>query len=223
MPERFLNGCNFRRIIMNKSTRNILVTTIALSSITAVGITAFAAATKYTVPTDEKFAAQNVFTIESETAIENFTARTNKVSGSVDFDAATKTGSATLTVDGASIDTGVALRNEHMRSGDWFNFDKNPEVKFVTTSVKNTSGDKYTIVGNLTLNGITKRVTSSATVRSTAANDVTKSMGFSGNVVGITAKFKVKITDFGAKHPAIGAGRVAETLDATLRIVASEK
>ena len=206
---------------MNKNTRNILVTTIALSSISAVGITAFAAATKYTVPTEEKFAAQNVFTIENETAIENFTARTNKVSGSVDFDAEAKTGSATIIVNGATIDTGVALRNEHMRSGDWFNFDKNPEVKFVTTSVKNTSGDKYTITGNLTLNGITKRISSSATVRLTKANEVTKGIGYSGDVVGIVAKFKVKITDFGAKHPAITAGRVAETLDATLRIVAS--
>jgi polyisoprenoid-binding protein YceI len=208
---------------MKQITRNILVSALAISSITAVGITAFAAATKYTVPTDAKFAAQNVFTIESETAVENFTGRTNKVSGSVEFDGSAKTGSATIIVDGASIDTGVALRNEHMRSGDWFNFDKNPEVKFVTTSVKNTSGDKYTITGNLTLNGITKRITSSATVRSTASNEVTKSMGFGGDVVGISAKFKVKITDFGAKHPAIGAGRVAETLDATLRIVASDK
>jgi polyisoprenoid-binding protein YceI len=208
---------------MNKNTRNSIVTAIALSSITVVSITAFAAATKYTVPADDKFAAQNVFTIESETAIENFTGRTNKVSGNIDFDSASKTGSATIIVNGATIDTGVALRNEHMRSGDWFNFDKNPEVKFVTTSVKNTSGDKYTITGNLTLNGITKRISSSATVRSTAANEVTKSMGFGGDVVGIVAKFKVKITDFGAKHPAIGAGRVAETLDATLRIVASDK
>jgi polyisoprenoid-binding protein YceI len=207
---------------MHKHTRTALLT-ITLSGLTLAGLTALAAATKYSVPTDDKFAAQNVFTIESETAIENFIGRTNKISGSVDFDAAAKTGSATISVDGASISTGVALRDEHMRSGDWFNFDKSPEVKFVTTSVKNTRGDAYAITGNLTLNGITKRINATATVRPTAANDVTKSMGFAGNVVGITAKFKVKITDFGIKHPAIGAGRVSETLDATLRLVASDK
>lgn len=206
---------------MNKITRNILVTTIALSSITAVGVTAFAAATRYAVPTEDKFAAQNVFTIENETAIENFTARTNKVSGSVDFDTETKTGSATIIVNGASLDTGVALRNEHMRSADWFNFDKNAEVKFVTSKIRNTSGDKYRVSGNLTLNGITKAVTADATVRLTKANDVTKGIGYSGDVVGIVAKFKINITDFGAKHPAIDAGRVAKVLDATLRIVAS--
>lgn len=206
---------------MNKNTRNLLVTAIALSSITAVSITAFAATTKYVVPTEEKFAAQNVFTVENETAIENFTARTNKVSGSVDFDTAAKTGSATIIVNGASIDTGMALRNEHMRSGDWFNFDKNPEVKFVTTTIRNISGDNYRVSGNLTLNGITKAVTANATVRLTKANEVTKGIGYSGDVVGIVAKFKLNITDFGAKHPAIDAGRVAKVLDATLRIVAS--
>ena len=206
---------------MNKNTRNLLVTAIALSSITAVSITAFAATTKYVVPTEEKFAAQSVFTVENETAIENFTARTNKVSGSVDFDTAAKTGSATIIVNGASIDTGMALRNEHMRSGDWFNFDKNPEVKFVTTTIRNISGDNYRVSGNLTLNGITKAVTANATVRLTKANEVTKGIGYSGDVVGIVAKFKLNITDFGAKHPAIDAGRVAKVLDATLRIVAS--
>jgi polyisoprenoid-binding protein YceI len=226
MEDPMLDVCFTLRIsedTMKHITRNALITAFTLSSVTAIGITAFAAATKYTVPTAEQFAAQNVFTIESETAIENFTARTNKVSGSVDFDASAKTGSATITVDGASIDTGVALRNEHMRSADWFNFDKNPEVKFVTTSVKNTSGDKYAITGNLTLNGITKKISSSATVRLTKANDMTKMIGFGGDAVGIVAKFKIKITDFGAKHPAIAGGRVAETLDATLRIVASDK
>jgi polyisoprenoid-binding protein YceI len=180
-----------------------------------------AASRAFVVPTDAKFDAQKVFTIDSETDIENFTGRTNKVSGTVQFDPEAKTGSATIMIDGASIDTGVPLRNEHMRSADWFNFDKNPEVKFVTTSIKNTSGDKYRVVGNLTLNGITKSLTSTATVRFTKANEVTKGIGYTGDVVAIVAKFKVNITDFGAKHPAITAGRVNKILDATVRFVSS--
>jgi polyisoprenoid-binding protein YceI len=180
-----------------------------------------AASRAFIVPTEAKFDAQKVFTIESETDVENFTGRTNKISGTVQFDPEAKTGSANLVIDGASIDTGVPLRNEHMRSADWFNFDKNPEVKFVTTSIRNTGGDKYRVVGNLTLNGITKSLTSNATVRFTKANDVTKGIGYAGDVVAIVAKFKVNITDFGAKHPAITAGRVNKTLDATIRFVSS--
>ncbi len=200
-------------------------TRIAIFGLLGAGVAAIslavAANSSFVVPTDAKFAAQNVFTIESETAIENFTGRTNKVSGSLQFDPEAKTGNASLTIDGASIDTGVPLRNEHMRSADWFNFDKNPEVKFVTTSVKNSGGDKYRVTGNLTLNGITKKVSSSATVRYTKANEVTKGIGYNGDVVAIVAKFKINIVDFGAKHPAIGAGRVAKELDATVKFVAN--
>jgi polyisoprenoid-binding protein YceI len=197
-------------------------TTLAMATL-LLTTSALAGATKYVIPTADQFAAQNVFTIENETAIENFTARTNKISGSVDFDTTGKTGSASLTVDGASIDTGVAMRNDHMRSANWFNFDKNSEVKFVATSIKNVSGDKYKVRGNLTLNGVTKPIVADATARLTKANDVTKRIGFGGDVLGIVAKFKVKITDFGIKNPAIDSGQVAQTLDATLKIVASDK
>ena len=60
----------------------------------------------------------NVMTAENETDIENFTAITNKISGTVTFDAAAKTGSADLTVDGASIKTGVPARDGQMVSKD---------------------------------------------------------------------------------------------------------
>lgn len=190
-----------------------------------VGIAALsvslAASRAFIVPTDAKFDAQKVFIIENETDIENFTARTNKISGTVQFDPEAKTGSASLVIDGSSIDTGVPLRNEHMRSADWFNFDKNPEVKFVTTSIKNTSGDNYRVSGNLTLHGVTKAVTSTATVRLTKANDVTKMIGYSGDVVAIVAKFKIKLSDFDVKHMAVTAGRVSNELNATIKFVAN--
>lgn len=55
---------------------------------------------------------------ENETDIENFTAVASKVSGTVIFDPAARTGSADLTVNGGSLSTGVPLRDEHMRSAD---------------------------------------------------------------------------------------------------------
>ena len=116
-----------KRIVIGVFTAGIAALSISLAANRA-----------FIVPTDAKFDAQKVFTIENETDIENFTGRTNKISGTVQFDPEAKTGSANLVIDGASIDTGVPLRNEHMRSADWFNFDKNPEVKFVTTSIRNT-------------------------------------------------------------------------------------
>jgi polyisoprenoid-binding protein YceI len=165
----------------------------------------------------------NVMTVESETDLENFTGRTNKITGSIVFDRAAKTGSGTIMVDGSTIDTGVAVRNDHMRSGDWFNFDKNPQIKFATTNVRNTRADTYAITGDLTMNGMTKRVNATATVKVTAANQVTGSMGIKGDALALTAKFKVKLSDFGIKHPAVQAGRVADSVDITIKTIASNK
>jgi polyisoprenoid-binding protein YceI len=196
---------------------------IAFFGLSAFALTAALASAQssaWKIVTDDRF---SVMIVENKTDIENFTGRTSKVSGTLNFDRNAKTGSGTIMIDGASIDTGVALRNEHMRSADWFNFDKDSMIKFVTTSVRNTRGDTYSVTGDLSMKGITKRVTTTATLKYTAASEVTKSMGFGGNVVALSTKFKVKLSDFGVKHPAIGAGRVSDSLDVSINVVATDK
>ncbi len=192
------------------------------SAVVALTVAAIAQAQSnaWKIVADERF---SVATVENKTDIENWTGRTSKITGTINFDAATKTGSGTIIVDGASIDTGVALRNEHMRSADWFNFDKDGMIKFVATSVRNTSGNNYAVTGELTMKGITKRLTTTATLKITNASEVTKSMGFAGNVAALSTKFKVKLSDFGVKHPAIGAGRVNDSIEITRAVVATDK
>ena len=195
---------------------------VIFASAVALTIAAIAQAQSnaWKIVADERF---SVATVENKTDIENWTGRTSKITGTINFDAATKTGSGTIMVDGASIDTGVALRNEHMRSADWFNFDKDSMIKFVATSVRNTSGNNYSVAGELTMKGITKRLTTTATLKITNASEVTKSMGFAGNVAALSTKFKVKLSDYGVKHPAIGAGRVNDSVEITLAVVATDK
>jgi polyisoprenoid-binding protein YceI len=196
---------------------------IAIFGLSALAFTAALASAQssaWKIVSDERF---SVMIVENKTDIENWTGRTSKVSGSINFDRNAKTGSGTIMIDGASIDTGVALRNEHMRSADWFNFDKDSMIKFVTTSVRNTSGNNYTVTGDLTMKGITKRLTATATLKYTAASEVTKSMGFGGDVVALATKFKIKLSDFAVKHPAIGAGRVSDSLDVSINVVATDK
>ncbi|MFN3266865.1 MAG: YceI family protein [Deinococcales bacterium] len=167
--------------------------------------------------------AFSVATVESNSDIENFTGRTSKISGEIVFDRSAKTGSVSIVVDGSSIDTGVPLRNEHMRSADWLNFDNNKDIKFVSTRVRNTSGDNYSVTGNLTMRGVTKVVTATGSLKLTAASKVTESMGIKGDVVALNTKFSIKLSDFGVKHPAIQAGRVNDKLDIILRVVATNK
>jgi polyisoprenoid-binding protein YceI len=89
--------------------------------------------------------------------------RFDKKEGSVQFDRAGKSGSVEIVIDVASINTGVAAFEKHLRSPDFFDVDKFPSAKFVSNKFS-FSGDKVTeVAGNLTLLGQTKPVTLKAT------------------------------------------------------------
>ncbi len=64
-----------------------------------------------------------------------------------------------VNIDTTSIDTNHAERNKHLRSKDFLDTSKFPESKFISTSFKQTSKDKATLIGDLTLHGVTKSVT----------------------------------------------------------------
>ncbi len=63
-----------------------------------------------------------------------------------------------LRIDVASIDTGVADRDSHLRSGDFFDADANPTITFVSTEVER-DGDEWAITGDLTIKDVTRPVT----------------------------------------------------------------
>ena len=80
-------------------------------------------------------------------------------SGTAHVDAADPAASRVeLAIQTASIDTGVADRDAHLRSADFFNADENKEIAFVSTQVER-DGDDWVITGDLTINGVTKAVT----------------------------------------------------------------
>lgn len=62
-----------------------------------------------------------------------------------------------VTLDAKSIDTLDEKRDNHLRSADFFNVEKYPDIKFVSTSYER-SGDKFLLKGDLTINGITNPV-----------------------------------------------------------------
>lgn len=64
-----------------------------------------------------------------------------------------------FTVDVNSINTDNANRDGHLKSDDFFNADKFPTMKFVSTSFKKGSGSFYVLTGNLTIRDVTKKVT----------------------------------------------------------------
>jgi polyisoprenoid-binding protein YceI len=68
--------------------------------------------------------------------------------------------SVELTIKVPSIDTGVTDRDKHLRSADFFDAEKYPEISFKSTSIK-PSGKKdvYDVTGSFTMHGVTKSIT----------------------------------------------------------------
>jgi polyisoprenoid-binding protein YceI len=86
-------------------------------------------------------------------------------SGSVTFDQEDVTNSAVeVTIDPASVDTGVADFDAHLKSDDFFSVEQHPEVTFKTTQVVKTGPNSGRMTGDLTIKGITKPVTLDVTL-----------------------------------------------------------
>lgn len=65
-----------------------------------------------------------------------------------------------LSVDVNSIDTEIKMRDDHLRSADFFDVENFPKMTFKSTSVEKTNvKNRYKLKGNLTMRGVTKAVT----------------------------------------------------------------
>lgn len=66
--------------------------------------------------------------------------------------------SLTAVVDMSSISTGSGQRDKHLRSGDFFDVETHPQMRFVSTGVRLLDEERAEIIGDLTIRGITKQV-----------------------------------------------------------------
>lgn len=96
-----------------------------------------------------------------------------------------------LTAKTESINTGVEKRNEHLKSADFFDVAANPQLTFKSTGVKSAGKDKYQLMGELTMHGITKPVTLELWYRGTINNPMNKKP-----VAGFRATGTIKRSDF---------------------------
>jgi polyisoprenoid-binding protein YceI len=79
--------------------------------------------------------------------------------GAIHFDDKDVTKSSVeFTAKVESIDTGVEPRNKHLRTADFFDVEKFPEMSFKSTRVERKGKDGYVLHGDLTLKGVTKQV-----------------------------------------------------------------
>lgn len=83
-----------------------------------------------------------------------------KVKGTVTMDDKdTSNLNVELTIDAASVNTGHAKRDEHLRASDFFDVAKYPTIIFVSKKVVKDGPDRLKVIGDLTIHGVTREVT----------------------------------------------------------------
>jgi polyisoprenoid-binding protein YceI len=96
-------------------------------------------------------------------------------------------------VNVASIDTGNADRDGHLRSADFFDVEHYPQATFESTRIEPLGGSDYRMTGNLTIKGVTKEVQMNATVQGAGVDP------WGNERVGVEVRGKVNRTEFGLR------------------------
>ena len=137
-------------------------------------------------------------------------------SGTITIDRAQKTGNIDIVFDPEGVATGVPKFDDHLRSKDFFEVEKNPTASFKSSNIT-FEGDAPTgVAGNLTIKGITRPVTLQVTSFKCGEHPMMKTPACGAN-----ATATIKRSDFGMTF-ALPAVRDEITLDIEVEATAKK-
>lgn len=119
-------------------------------------------------------------------------------------------------IDISSLNTGDAQRDAHLKSADFFEADKYPQMTFKSTSVEKKGEGEYSVTGDLTLHGVTKPVKFAVEGPSAPGKDP-----WGNTRIGLSATTKINRKDFGLSWNAAletGGILVGEDVQITLDV-----
>ncbi|MEV4015729.1 YceI family protein [Nonomuraea angiospora] len=124
-------------------------------------------------------------------------------------------GRVTALIDPASVRTGNEQRDQHIRSADFLDVEKYPQIEFTSTEVRGFDGETFILVGELTLHGVTRTVEMEAEFLGVVDDPSSaERTGFSATTTISRAAFGVDI------QLGFGAGNVvvADTIEIAIEI-----
>ncbi len=127
--------------------------------------------------------------------------RFDKTTGEFSIDREAKKGSVEISIDTATINTGLEERDDHLRAPDFFNAAEFPTITYKATNIKFEGDEPSLIEGNLTLLGVTRPVTLTITSFKCGTNPMNNKA-----LCGIDATGQLKRSDFGMKYALPGVG-----------------
>ena len=115
--------------------------------------------------------------------------------GTINYDAKdVSKSSVEFTAKATSIDTGVGGRDNHLRSGDFFEVEKFPDITFKSTKVEK-QGNNWMVTGDFTMKGVTKSISFPFNVAGFLPADQR-----GGGKVGVTAQTMLNRRDYGVNY-----------------------
>lgn len=143
--------------------------------------------------------------------------RFKDVKGTIEVDNENPSNSTVnVEIAAASLDTGVADRDAHLRSADFLDVETYPNLTFRSKRVEGAfaqEGDKFRIVGDLTIRGVTKEVTLDGTFEGTGKDP------WGGTRIGARATTKIDRRDWGLVwNQALETGGVVVANDVRIEI-----
>jgi len=136
-----------------------------------------------------------------------------KLSGTTHYDPAdAKNDSVEVTIETASVDTRVEMRDNDLRSDHFFDVQKYPSMTFRSTKFESVAADKLKITGDLTIRGVTKPIILDVEGPTKPIND-----GRGHLHMGISASGTLDRTDFGMTgSQGVVGNEIKLTIDAEL-------
>ncbi|MBL8262583.1 MAG: polyisoprenoid-binding protein [Xanthomonadaceae bacterium] len=162
---------------------------LAVAALALASTVAFAAPLTYKIDANHT----DVVASWSHFGFSNPIAHFGQVDGFITYDPA-KVGDSKVevTIPLAGLNSHVTSFDEHLRSDDFFDAANHPNITFKSTSVKSAGKDKLTVVGDLTIKGITKPVTLAVTINKLGVQPMAKR-----EAAGFAATATIKRSDFG--------------------------
>lgn len=132
----------------------------------------------------------------------------DKTSGKVVIDRAANSGSADVTIDATSVNTGHALFNEHIQGADFFDTAQYPTISFKSSNMEFKGGQPVGLTGDLTIKGVTRPVTLAITHFKCMLHPMLRAQACGAN-----ATARLKRSDFNmGKHAPFVSDEVTLTL-----------
>ena len=152
----------------------------------------FAEAVKYQIESNHAY----VLWFANHFGFSNQSGKFSDVSGEIIFDETKPANSSVdVTIKIASLVTGLAKFDQHLKSADFFDAEKFPTAKFVSKKIKVIGKDKSKIEGDLTIHGVTKTVVLDAKMNKSGVSAITQKP-----TIGFSATAEINRSEFGLEY-----------------------